>query len=93
MHRIPGGSAANVTKGLTNIMKEGVSAQFIGMIGKDATGSEYRERLQSHGVKPLLLVGAHTQTRLGCGLCNPPQDKFCNTLLGVAGCELEAAAS
>lgn len=31
---------------------------FLGMVGKDATGAEYRKGLAAQGVKPLLLVRA-----------------------------------
>lgn len=40
--RIPGGSAANVMKGLANISHGALDCRFVGMIGKDATGAEYR---------------------------------------------------
>ncbi len=61
-HRIPGGSAANVVKGICNIAGSGARCRFVGMIGADETGGEYRRKLAAQGVEPLLLV------RRGAGL-------------------------
>lgn len=68
-HRIPGGSAANVMKGIANIAgTNGARCRFVGMIGTDATGAEYRRKLTSQGVEPLLLVSAHgSGMRVGWG--------------------------
>ena len=48
----PGGSAANVMKGIANL---GGAASFVGMIGKDETGARYRALLASQNVSPILL--------------------------------------
>ncbi len=62
----PGGSAANVMKGIANL---GGAASFVGMIGKDETGARYRALLASQNVSPILLecgvrrvlyTGSHT---------------------------------
>lgn len=55
--RIPGGSAANVMKGIANITSGSAHCRFVGMVGRDATGSEYRDKLAAQGVEPVLLVG------------------------------------
>ena len=48
----PGGSAANVAKGVANL---GGDAAFVGMIGRDDIGARYRELLRSQKVTPVLL--------------------------------------
>ncbi len=42
VRRIPGGSAANVMKGLANISRRSLPCKFMGMVAKDETGAEYR---------------------------------------------------
>jgi hypothetical protein len=44
----PGGSAANVTKGIANL---GGEAAFVGMVGRDAVGRRYRELLAAQNVR------------------------------------------
>ena len=58
MCRIPGGSSANVIKALANLTNGRIDldASFLGMIGKDETGQDYKRRLQEQGVDPQLLV-------------------------------------
>ncbi|PNH05118.1 hypothetical protein TSOC_008659 [Tetrabaena socialis] len=58
--RIPGGSAANVIKGVANIGGGGVVCRFVGMIGRDETGAEYRRKLAEQ-----VYVGAKEQGRYG----------------------------
>ena len=97
MMRVPGGSAANVMKGLACLAGCGSAAgggvgdaaaaaaagtatalaaaqpgaaldvAFVGMVGADAVGAEYRASIAAHGVRPLLLEsgsGAPTATCL-----------------------------
>ena len=71
--RIPGGSSANVIKGLANLAPHRVTATFLGMVGRDATGREYRQRLEEQGVVPVLLVGS----RISLSVClDPPSSPF-----------------
>jgi hypothetical protein len=51
-HSIPGGSAANVMKGLANISGRMQPVSFMGMIGVDATGAQYR--CGPHGIHRLV---------------------------------------
>ena len=77
--RVPGGSAANVLKGLAGLAGSAASGTtscstgpalataFVGMVGRDAAGAEYRASIAAHGVAPLLLEsgsGAATATCL-----------------------------
>lgn len=48
----PGGSAANVMKGVANL---GGEAAFVGMVGSDDVGRRYRELLAAQNVRPVLL--------------------------------------
>eukprot|EP00877_Chromochloris_zofingiensis_P007935 jgi/Chrzof1/3395/Cz12g23240.t1 len=54
--RLPGGSAANVLKGLANISHGAVQCKFMGMIGRDGMGQDYKHKLAAQNVDPLLLV-------------------------------------
>lgn len=87
MSRVPGGSAANVMKGLAS-MSSGSSrlhCQFMGMVGSDAAGNFYAEELQDHGVDTLLLEstsGAPT-ARCVC-LVTPDGQRTMRTCLGAA---------
>ena len=51
----PGGSAANVMKGIANL---GGEAAFVGMIARDDVGARYRRLLEAQGVRPVLLESA-----------------------------------
>lgn len=53
---MPGGSAANVMKGLANLSGGEVACTFVGMVGADATAKDYETKLRQQGVRPLLLV-------------------------------------
>jgi sugar/nucleoside kinase (ribokinase family) len=53
---LPGGSAANVLKGLANLSAGRLECSFMGMVGKDATAAEYTSKLQQQGVTPRLVV-------------------------------------
>ena len=50
----PGGSAANVCKGIANL-SAGCEATFVGMVGRDEVGKRYRSLLQAQNVRPVLL--------------------------------------
>jgi hypothetical protein len=54
--RIPGGSAANVMKGVANLSAGRVCCKFVGMVGTDATAEAYRRKMEQQGVQPVLLV-------------------------------------
>uniref|UniRef100_A0A7S0VBZ2 Carbohydrate kinase PfkB domain-containing protein n=1 Tax=Polytomella parva TaxID=51329 RepID=A0A7S0VBZ2_9CHLO len=56
LHSKPGGSAANVTRVLANIAPGQFHCRFVGMVGPDSTGKEYRYDLSQQHVEPLLLV-------------------------------------
>ncbi|GLI71363.1 hypothetical protein VaNZ11_016552 [Volvox africanus] len=95
--RIPGGSAANVVKGIANIAggNGGIAAaqcRFVGMIGSDETGREYRHKLAAQGVEPLLLEsesGAPSASAV-C-LVTPDGQRTMRTCLG-ASLELKSSA-
>lgn len=53
---VPGGSAANVLKGLAAVSGGAVSTQFMGMVGADEAGATYTRQMREHGVEPVLLV-------------------------------------
>ena len=52
----PGGSAANVMKGIANL---GGESAFVGMIGKDEVGRRYRELLAAQNVRPAGAKNVH----------------------------------
>jgi sugar/nucleoside kinase (ribokinase family) len=54
--RVPGGSAANVMKGLANISAGRVHCKFMGMVGTDAVAQDYMQKLKQQNVQPVLLV-------------------------------------
>ncbi len=66
--RLPGGSAANVCKGIAGIAAQGsCTVSFVGQVGRDALGEDYRARLQAAGVQAELVEadsGAATATCL-----------------------------
>ncbi|KAL4853031.1 putative sugar kinase [Chlorella vulgaris] len=101
MMRIPGGSAANVLKGLASLASSSsssssistsasssirsLSVAFVGMVGADEVGREYRRSIAAHGVDPLLLEsssGAATATCL-C-LVTPDGQRTMRTALCAA---------
>ena len=53
----PGGSAANVCKGIANLSL-GCDAAFVGMIGRDDVGRRYQSLLAAQNVRPVLLQTA-----------------------------------
>jgi sugar/nucleoside kinase (ribokinase family) len=54
--RVPGGSAANVMKGLANISAGSMACKFMGMVGTDAVAQDYMDKLKQQNVQPILLV-------------------------------------
>lgn len=56
--RLPGGSCANTLKGIAWVLRNCEQEhliQFMGAVGKDELGREYRKELEKSGVKALLL--------------------------------------
>ena len=53
----PGGSAANVCKGIANLSL-GCDAAFVGMVGRDDVGRRYQSLLAAQNVRPVLLTTA-----------------------------------
>ncbi|EFN56268.1 hypothetical protein CHLNCDRAFT_57678 [Chlorella variabilis] len=68
MKRVPGGSAANVLKGLASLAPASLSVAFVGMVGQDEAGWEYRQSITAHGVRPLLLESGTGAATAAC-LC------------------------
>ncbi|EFJ42029.1 hypothetical protein VOLCADRAFT_119562 [Volvox carteri f. nagariensis] len=99
--RIPGGSAANVVKGIANISgaSGAVQCRFVGMVGRDETGAEYRRKLTAQGVEPLLLEIPHSGSSSSSSppsatalcLVTPDGQRTMRTCLG-ASLELRSAA-
>jgi len=52
--RVPGGSAANVIKGIAGLSKHRWKCAFVGKVGEDSVGAEYTQRLADAGVLPCL---------------------------------------
>mmetsp|Transcript_21380 Transcript_21380/g.46797 ORF Transcript_21380/g.46797 Transcript_21380/m.46797 type:complete len:380 (+) Transcript_21380:82-1221(+) len=92
LKRIPGGSAANVMKGMANLGQGTLEAKFVGMIGKDATGEDYRHGLQAQGVRPLLLE-TDSGAPSACAVClvTPDGQRTMRTCLG-ASLELQSSS-
>ncbi len=53
---MPGGSAANVLKGLAGVSGSSLRCQLVGMVGNDEAGAFYTDSLRRQGVEPALLV-------------------------------------
>jgi sugar/nucleoside kinase (ribokinase family) len=58
---LPGGSAANVIKGLAGLARatgasDSLQCRFAGMVARDVAGERYASALAAEGVEPLLLV-------------------------------------
>ncbi|KAF5842805.1 carbohydrate kinase-like protein [Dunaliella salina] len=87
----PGGSAANVMKGVANISQGQLLCKFAGMIGDDETGQQYKSKLASEHVEPLLLVSSSGAPSASC-LClvTPDGQRTMRTCLG-ASLELKSA--
>lgn len=90
LFKVPGGSAANVMKCIAGLRAytpdEDADISFIGMVGQDAAGEEYKTMLQSHGVKALL-PECHTDdaaTAACICLISPDGQRTMRTYLGAA---------
>lgn len=81
-----GGSASNTINGITKL---GLTAGFVGKLGKDAIGDFFIEDLLKNGVTPHI---TYSQTPSGCCtvLVSPDSERTLCTFLGAA-CELAAA--
>ena len=81
-------------RGLANLSpgKGTVTAKFLGMVGRDPTGREYKQKLEQQGVEPLLLE-ATSSSPSACSLClvTPDGQRTMRTCLG-ASLELKAAS-
>lgn len=91
--RIPGGSAANVMKGLAGLLgADVVATRFVGMVGKDSTGAEYRRCLEAKGVQAMLLE-SESGAPSACAIClvTPDGQRTMRTCLG-ASLELRSAS-
>jgi sugar/nucleoside kinase (ribokinase family) len=84
--RIPGGSCANVTKGLAMLSDGALRVRFVGMIGADASGAEYREKLAAEDVEPMLLESTSGSTASCLCLVN------CSTFSTTPAPQVSAAA-
>lgn len=85
--RKPGGSAANVCKGLSMLLdKSPAKVTFIGMIGNDVQGSEYEAMLIQCGVEPLLFQSHCPNAATATCLCliTPDGQRTMRTHLGAA---------
>lgn len=67
--RIPGGSAANVAKGLAGLSAGRRPVAFVGMLGRDAAGMEYRKKLAAQGVDTRLLLESGSGAPSASCLC------------------------
>ena len=93
LHRVPGGSAANVSKCLAGLSAGAetpglhpLSVSFVGMVGGDAGGEQYRRMLQAHGVHPALEESAAADKATATCLClvTPDGQRTMRTYLGAA---------
>jgi len=81
-----GGSASNTINGITKL---GLSAGFVGKIGKDDIGLFFTNDLINNGVEPHLLLSETPSGRCTV-LVSPDSERTLCTYLGAA-CELEAS--
>ena len=88
--KVPGGSAANVMKCIAGLRAatptDDADISFVGMVGKDNAGEEYKTMLQSHGVKALL-PECHTEDKATAAcicLISPDGQRTMRTYLGAA---------
>lgn len=81
--RLPGGSAANVCKCLTALGRKKVD--FVGMVGNDSAGDEYRAALSRHQVRPVLSrCCSDAPTAMCLCLITPDGERTMRTFLGAA---------
>ncbi|GAB4817507.1 hypothetical protein N2152v2_004553 [Parachlorella kessleri] len=67
--RVPGGSSANVIGALAGLSDKQLLVVFVGMLGSDAAGAEYRQKMQAQGVDTRCLMEAASGTPTGTCLC------------------------
>ena len=79
MARVPGGSAANVMKGLAGLGQGNLKVAFVGMVGTDEVGAEYQASIAAKGVRPLLLEA-------GSGAPPPPPASAWSPPMASARC-------
>eukprot|EP00775_Hariotina_reticulata_P013102 gene13102-13230_t len=82
--RVPGGSAANVMKGLANISAGQALCKFMGMVGQDTTAADYKEKLQQQGVQPVLLETEQGPTASCLCFVTPDGQRTMRTCLGAS---------
>lgn len=75
-----GGSARNTLHGLTRL---GESCAFIGMIGSDERGLEYRRMIETQGIHPILLE-SDTPTATVLSLVTPDGERTMRTFQGAS---------
>lgn len=90
--RVPGGSAANVLKGLARVSGGDLSCKLLGMVGADDAGALYTQQLRCQGVEPMLLTSTSGAPTARC-LClvTPDGQRTMRTCLGAAA-ELTSTA-
>lgn len=81
-----------MVKGVANIAGGHASCRFVGMVGADATGAEYRAKLSAQGVAPVLLESG-SGAPSACAVCfvTPDGQRTMRTCLG-ASLELRSCA-
>jgi sugar/nucleoside kinase (ribokinase family) len=85
MARVPGGSAANVMKGLAGLGQGSLKVAFVGMVGTDEVGAEYQASIAAKGVRPLLLeAGSGAPTGTCLCLVTPDGQRTMRTALCAA---------
>lgn len=67
--RLPGGSAANVVKGLAGLSGAARRVALLGMLGRDAAGAEYKQKLAAQGVDTSLLLETDSGAATASCLC------------------------
>eukprot|EP00879_Flechtneria_rotunda_P019425 GHRR01020403.1.p1 GENE.GHRR01020403.1~~GHRR01020403.1.p1 ORF type:complete len:362 (+),score=81.26 GHRR01020403.1:226-1311(+) len=82
--RVPGGSAANVLKGMANISSGRVHCILMGMVGADATAKDYKQKLQKQGVQPMLLESSAGPTATCLCFVTPDGQRTMRTCLGAS---------
>ena len=77
----PGGSAANVIRGLSNV---GVATGFVGKVGKDSYGDFFRNSLQKNGTDTRLLVSDTLPSGVASTFISRGGERTFGTYLGAA---------
>jgi len=80
--KFSGGSAANTTIGVSNL---GGKSMFVGKVGKDANGKDYKRLLSKKGVNPILSLH-DKMTGTVIALITPDGERTMVTYLGAASC-------